>query len=136
MDLVVFSTVQSSVLNQRRLLCFVDVLSEPVVKTLDQLWHDKGSCHSNIGHDRVDDHGLDYLEANIQIPLWHVVMVRSLHILGDERWLVLSCLSVHKQKQETRVEELSVENSFRNGWLLLTLCVFSYPVHQINDEHL
>jgi hypothetical protein len=58
---------------------------------------------------------LDYLEANIQIPLRHVVMVRSLHILGDKCWLVLCCLSVHKQKQETRVEELSVENSFGNG---------------------
>ena len=95
MDLVVFPTVKSSVLDQRRLLGFVNVLGESVVETLDQFWHDQCSCDSNIGHDRVDDHGLNDLEAHVQIPLRHIVMVWSLHILSDQCWLVLCCLSVH-----------------------------------------
>ena len=38
-------------------------------------------------------------------------MIWSLHVLGDELWLMLSGLSVYKEKQETRVEELSIEHT-------------------------
>ena len=95
MDFVILSTVKSSVLDQRRLFGFVNVLSESVVEALDQFWHYQSCCDSNIRHDRVNDHGLDDLEAHVQIPLRHVVMVWSLHVLCDQCWLVLCCLGVH-----------------------------------------
>lgn len=63
-------------------------------------------------------------------------MVRSLHVLRDKLWLMLSCLSVNNQQQEPSVEELCVEHSLGDRRLLLTLGILSYPVHQINDDQL
>ena len=49
---------------------------------------------------------------------------------------MLCQVGIDHQDQDTRVEELGVKHSVRDGRKLFTNCVFSYPSDQVNDTHL
>jgi hypothetical protein len=63
-------------------------------------------------------------------------MIWSPHVLGDEMRLMLRGLRVHKEKQETRVEELSIEHTIGDGRLLLTLSILSHPINKVDNNQL
>lgn len=57
-------------------------------------------------------------------------------MFGEEGWTVLSQVGVDDQKQDTCVEELSVENSVGDRSKLLTDGIFTDPGNEGNDGRL
>jgi hypothetical protein len=63
-------------------------------------------------------------------------MIWSLHVLSDELRLMLCRFSVHKEKKETCIEELSIEHTIRDGRLLLTMSFLSHPINKVYNNQL
>jgi thioredoxin reductase len=58
------------------------------------------------------------------------------NMLGKELWAMLSHVRIHDQKQDTCVEELSIENSVGDRRELLTDGIFTNPGNKGNNAHL
>jgi hypothetical protein len=63
-------------------------------------------------------------------------VVATSNILGDKFWVVLSHVGVDDQKQDTCIEELSVENSICDRSELCTDSIFTNPGNESNNAHL
>ena len=66
----------------------------------------------------MDEHCLQDLEADINVPLRHVVSKWSVKESGEVRRLMFLHVCIHNQKQEASVEELSKEHTLCNECFL------------------
>jgi hypothetical protein len=53
--------------------------------------------------------------ANICVPFWHVIVIGSSHEFGYELRVKFRQIAVDKQKQDTCVEKLGIENTIGNA---------------------
>lgn len=94
MDNVVFATVEILVRTHGGLLGGVDVTLKPSIDYSHYCWNHEGSHKPNVWENRVNNHSLDNLGANIWVPVWHIVVEWTLNVLGQELWLVLGYVSI------------------------------------------
>lgn len=101
-------------------------MSKLRIKPLFQVRHYKPNNNSHKWHKRVDDHGLQDLEANFCVPQRDVVSERSIEVLQILRVMLFE-VCVNNQKQESGVEKLSKKDNFSNECFLGTLGLNANP---------
>ncbi len=119
MDQVGVTSVNSSILGHRKLFGPVVIVSVPTVKFPLHHWDGEGFDDVNNRHCGINNHSLENFEANVRVPIGNVIVVRPFEILCKTAVNLLSQVGVHKQNQETCVEELGIKDSTGDDRLLL-----------------
>lgn len=112
---IVWAIVESAISSHGVLLGLPLVARASIIETLLDLWNNIADRKTNVRQDCVNDHGLEYLLANISVPAWIIIVVLSLESLGGEYQsdtrFVLRQVSVNCQEEKTGVHELSDEHT-------------------------
>ena len=94
MYFIIFAAIKCPIFVKGCLPRLVYIVCKAIIQLLNEFGHNEGDTDSNKRHDRVDNHCLGNLQADVQVPLWHVIMIGPLHVTRDELRLMLCGLRV------------------------------------------